>query len=72
MAALAAILALPIDKTYHFTAATRRLVCPKHVLKTNEVYLTSIDFAPRDWRFSFIDYALNDILPDDPKEAASI
>jgi len=72
LAALATILALPIDTTYHFTVATRRLVCPKHVLETNEVHVTSIDFEPRDWRFSFIDYALYDILPDDPKEAASI
>ena len=72
MTALAATLALPIDTMYHLTVATRRLVCPKHVLETNEVYLTSIDFAPRDWWLSFIDYALNDILPDDPKEAASI
>jgi len=30
-AALAATLALPIDTTYHFTAATWHLVCPKHV-----------------------------------------
>jgi len=42
------------------------------VLETNEAYVTSIDFEPRDWQFSFIDYALHDILPDDPKEAASI
>jgi len=49
LAALAAILALPIDTTYHFTVATRRLVCPKHVLKTNEVHVTSIGFEPRDW-----------------------
>ena len=30
-----------------------------------------MDFEPRDWRFLLIDYALHDILPDDPKEAAS-
>jgi len=26
----------------------------------------------RDWRFSYINYALYDILPDDPKEADAI
>jgi len=72
LAALAATLALPIDTTYHLTVATRHLVCPKHVLETKEVHVTSIDFEPRDWRFSLIDYALHDILPDDPKEAVSI
>ena len=72
LAKLAATLALPIDTTYHLTVATRCLVCPKHVLETNEVYVTSIGFEPRDWRFPLIDYALHDILPDDPKEAASI
>ena len=39
LAALAATLALSIDITYHLTVVTRRLVCPKHVLKTNEVRL---------------------------------
>ena len=42
------------------------------MLKTKEVYSVSTDFEPRDWRFSLIDYALHDILPDDPKEVASI
>jgi len=42
------------------------------VLEANEVHVTSIGFEPRDWRFSLIDYALHDILLDDPKEAASI
>jgi len=72
LAALTATLALPIDITYHLKVATRRLVCPKHVLKTNEVHVTSISLKPRDWMFPLIDYALHDILPDDPKEAASI
>jgi len=31
-----------------------------------------MDFEPRDWQFPLIDYVLYDILPDDPKEAASI
>jgi len=72
LATLAATLALPIDTAYHLTIATGRLVCPKHVLETNEVHIISIGFEPRDWRFPLIDYALHDILPDDPKEAASI
>jgi len=72
LAALATTLALPIDITYHFIVPTRRLVCPKHVLETNEVHITSIGFEPRDWQFPLIDYALHDILPDDPKKAASI
>jgi len=72
LATLAATLPLPIGTTYHLTGATRRLICSKHVLVTNEVYATSIDFEPRDWRFLFIDYALHDILSDDTKEATSI
>jgi len=61
LAALAATLALPIVTTYHLTVATRCIVYPKHVLKTNEVHVTSISFKPRDWWFSLIDYALYDI-----------
>jgi len=48
LAALAATLALLIDTTYHLTIATRRLVCPKQMLETNEVHVTSIGFEPRD------------------------
>jgi len=40
------------------------------MLETNVVHV--IGFKPRDWRFSLIDYALHNILPDDPKEATSI
>jgi len=48
LAALAATLALPIDTTYHLTVATRHLVCSKHVLKTKEVHVTSMDFERKD------------------------
>jgi len=72
LATLATTLALPINITYHLTAATRHLVYPKQMLETNEVHVTLIDFKPSDWWFSLIDYALHDILLDDPKEAASI
>ena len=30
------------------------------------------NFELRDWRFSIIDYALHDILPNDPKETVSV
>ena len=72
LAALATTLALPVDTEYHLTVATRHLVCSKHMLRTKEVYNISTDLKPRDWRFSFIDYALHGLLPDNPKEAASI
>jgi len=31
-----------------------------------------MDFEPRDWQFSLIDYAFHDILPDDAKEATFV
>ena len=70
--ALATTLALPVDTEYHLTVATRHLVCSKHMLKTREIYNVSMDIELRDWRFPLIDYALHGMLPDDPKEAASI
>ena len=42
------------------------------MLETNEVHATLIGFKPRDWRFPIVEYTLQDILPDDPKEVASI
>jgi len=42
------------------------------MLKAREAYNVSTDLEPRDWRFPLIDYALHGLLPDDPKEAASI
>jgi len=72
LAALSATLAFLIDTMYHLTVVTRHLVCPKHMLETKEVHVTLIDFEPRDWGFSLIDYALHDILSDDPKKVASI
>jgi len=49
LAALATMLALPIDTMYHLRVATRHLVCSKRVLKTKEVYNISTDLEPRDW-----------------------
>ena len=40
--------------------------------QAKEALETSAGPEPRDWRFSYIYYALYDILPDDPKEAAVI
>ena len=65
-------LALPVDTKYHLTVATRHLLCSKHMLRTREVYNISTHLEPRDWLFPLIDYALHGLLPDDPKEAASI
>ena len=42
------------------------------MLRTKEAYNISTDLEPRDWQFPLIDYTLHDLLPDDPKEAASI
>ena len=70
MAVLVATMALSIDATYHLTVAARCLFYPKYALETNEVHATSTGFEPRGWQFFIIDYALHDILPDDPKEAA--
>ena len=52
LAALAATLALPIDTIYHFIVATRRLICPKHVLETNKVHVT---VGPEAFHSSFDD-----------------
>ena len=72
LAALAATLALPINTTYHLSVAARCLFCPKYALETNEVHATSTGFEPKDKQFFINDYALHDILPDDPKEVSSI
>ena len=42
------------------------------MLRTREVYNISTDLKPRDWRFTFIDYALHGLLPDNLKESTSI
>jgi len=40
--------------------------------QAKEVLETSTGLELRDWQFSYINYALHDIFPDDPKEAAVI
>ena len=72
LAALAATLPLPADTRYHLTVATRHLFCLKYSLEISEVHTTSINFEPRDWWFPITDYALHNILPDDPTEAVSV
>jgi len=72
LAVLAATLALSVDTTYRLTVTTHHLFYPKYGLEVSEVHTISTNFEPRDWRFLIIDYALHGILPDDPKEAASI
>ena len=44
----------------------------KEDLQVKEVLETSASPKSRDWWFLFIEFALYDILPDDPKEAAAI
>ena len=72
LAALATTLALSDDTKYHLTVVTRHLVCSKYMLRTKGAYNISMNFEPKDRQFSLIDYALHGLLPDDPKEAASI
>ena len=45
---------------------------PRGDLQVKEVFETSTSPEPRDWRFSFIDFILYGILPDDLKEAVAI
>ena len=72
IAVLVATLALHADTSYHLTVATCHLFCPKYGLEISKVHTTSTNFKPRYWRFPIIDYALQDILPDDPREAVSV
>ena len=45
---------------------------PTRDLQVKEALETSIGPELMDWRFSYIDYTLYDIFPDNPKEAAAI
>ena len=79
---LAASLALPAGATEKILVYSCDLYCPKFDLEGNqtqkgdlqvkEVLETSTCPELRDWRFPFIDFILYDILPDDPKETATI
>jgi len=69
---LTATLALPADTTYRLTAPTRHLFCLKYSLEVSKVHTILTNFEPRDWWFPIINYVLHGILPDDPKEVASV
>ena len=79
---LAASLALPAGVPEKVLVYSHDLYYPKLTLKKDQIPAgnlqvketleTSAGLELWDWRFSFIDYALYDILPDDPKEAAAI
>ena len=82
LASLAASLALPAGVLEKILVYSHDLYCPRTAFEdhqkptrdcqTKEALKTSIGLEPRDWWFSYIDYALYDILPEDPKEAATI
>jgi len=72
-ASSAVMLASLINNTSkHIIVAAHQLLCPKYSLQVKEVHATAMDFEPRDWRFSIIDYALHSMLPDDLKEVTFI
>ena len=82
LASLAASLALPAGAAEKVLIYNHDLYCLKLDLKNDqtpagnlqvkETLETSTGLELRDWRFSYIDYELYDILPDDPKEATAI
>ena len=79
---LAALLALPARAAEKVLVYSHDLYCPKLTLENDQVpagdlqvkETLEISAGPelRDWRFPYVDYALYDILPDDPKVAAAI
>ena len=82
LASLAASLALPAGAVEKILIYSHDLCCPRFAFEDHqkptgdrqvkEVLETSTGPKLRDWRFPYIDYALYDIFPDDPKEAAVI
>ena len=82
LAFLAASLALPAGVTEKVLVYSHDLYClkfaledsktPRRDLQVKEVLETLTSLELRDWRFSYIDYVFYNILPDDPKEAATI
>jgi len=82
LASLADSLALPAGAEEKVLAYNHDLYCPKLALENDQIPAgnlqvketleTSAGLELRDWRFSYIDYELYDILPDDPKEATAI
>ena len=81
LVSFAASLALSSGATKKVFIQNRDLYCPKFAfedtetpkdLQVKEVLETSTSPELRDWRFSFINFVLYDILPNNPKEAATI
>jgi len=82
LASLATSFALLIGTTEKILIYSHDLYYPKFVLEDNQTptgdlqvkEALEISAGPelRDWRFSYIDYTLYDILPNDPKEVAAI
>ena len=82
LASLTASLALPARAAKKVLVYSHDLYCPRFVLEDNQIQAGNIQVKEtletsagpelRDRRFSYIDYALYDILSDDPKEAAAI
>ena len=82
LALLAASLALLVGAIKKVLVYNRDLYCckfaledtktPKADLQVKKVIEISTSLEPRDWRFSYINFVLYDILHDDPKEAVAI
>jgi len=82
LAFLAASLALLAETTEKILVYSHDLYCPKFSLEDDQTPIgdlqvkealeTSAGPELRNWQFSYIDYALYGILPDDPKEAIAI
>jgi len=82
LASLAASLAFPAGAAEKVLVYSYNLYCPKLSFEDDKIpagnlqikktLVTSEGPELRDWRFSYIDYALYNILPDDPKEAVVI
>jgi len=82
LASLAASLALSARAAEKVLIYSYDLYCLRFIFRDNqkqagdlqvkEALETSTGLELRDWRFPYIDYALYDILPEDPKEAAAI
>ena len=82
LTSLATSLALPAGATERVLIYGCDLCCckfafednktPKGDLQVKEALEISTSLKPRDWRFPYIDFIMYDILPNDPKEAATI
>ena len=82
LASLAASLALLAGVVEKILIYSHDLYCPRVTFEdhqkptgdcqTKEAIETSAGPELRDWRFSYINYPLYGIMPDDPKEAAAI